>query len=374
MSWTDKHHPPPTIKKKPLSSVALFLQGGGALGAYQGGAYAAMEETGIQPDWVSGISIGAINAAIIAGNPPEQRAEKLKAFWDRIATGHSGPSTIVRNGVPGFFTPAEHAAGNVFLNISGLKDLLGSHVKEHISLYDPSPMYETLTQFVDFDYLNSPHNKTRLSVGAADVETRKLVYFDNKVDLPERNARKMKTYGIMRNQQAIVKTVIDPAHIMASGALIPNFPAVKIDHRHYCDGGLVSNTPVRFAHETGQLSKDMLVVRPDLWNPTGSIPKTHDKALERQLEIQFASPPINLDGIVAGHIHTLCARRTDQSHNKFYDFSSDAVHKNWAAGHHDMKTALLDYKKQAASKKAGTIMAGNGDDVSLHRSNTGAHR
>lgn len=370
-NWTDKH--PSRRKTEHRAPVALMLQGGGALGAYQVGAFEAMAEAGIQPDWVSGISIGGINATIIAGNPPEKRAEKLKAFWDEIATGSFGPDAVVREGVPGFFVPAENAASNVFLDLSGLRPLLGRHVKEHASMYDPSPLVKTLQRFVDFDYLNDARNPTRLSLGAANVETRELVYFDNKVNLPTEKAKQAKNYGIMRNEQSILRQHITPKHVLASGALIPNFPPVEIEGVHYCDGGLVSNTPVRFAHETGQLRKDMLVIRPDLWNPHGNVPHTHDKALERQLEIQFASPKIELDGIVRGHIHTTCARRTDQHHNKFYDFSKNAVQKNRQAGYDDMSRAIEEYRRQEAGRKQGTITVGNGGDALFHHHAHGQH-
>lgn len=132
------------------------------------------------------------------------------------------------------------------------------------------------------------------------------------------------------------------------------------------DGGHKSNTPVRFAHETGQLKRDMLVIRPDLWNPTSEdVPKTYEKKLERALEVPLASPTIDLSGIVAGHIHTLCARHTGQGSNKFYDFTADAIQKNWHAGYNDMKTAIAEYRqKQAAAHKRGaTITAGNGGDA-----------
>lgn len=192
--WTAKH-PSRKTAKSGHQPVVLMLQGGGALGAYQVGAYEAMVEAGIQPDWVSGISIGAMNAAIIAGNPPEKRLEKLKDFWNTIAVPippFSSKAAVLHKirtgGVHGFFETAENATTYHMADSMGA----GHLVAEPVSLYDPKQMYKTLAKFVDFDYLNDPANPTRLSVGATDVLSSKLVYFDNKIDLPEDKASRIK--------------------------------------------------------------------------------------------------------------------------------------------------------------------------------------
>src|SRR5271154_3050570 len=205
--------------------VALVLQGGGALGAYQVGVYEALHEAGIEPDWVSGVSIGAINSALIAGNPPERRLERLTTFWERITErkvwlftpdgdiyrqGRNWTSQMMTTllGQPGFFAPNPTSP---WLSPAGARTAT--------AYYDTSPLRETLLELVDFELLNS--KVCRFSVGAVNVISGNFVFFDN------------------------ATTEITPEHIMASGALPPAFPTVKIGTDYFWDGGLVSNTPLQ---------------------------------------------------------------------------------------------------------------------------------
>jgi len=246
----------------------LVLQGGGALGSYQAGVVEALGEAGLTPGWVAGISIGAINAALIAGNPVGQRHEKLEVFW-RLASSaapvtHAPADERVRAfwnevsagwvaafGVPGFFTPRVPSA---FLYPPGAPQAL--------SLYDTAPLKATLEELVDFDRINS--GETRLSVGAVNVRTGNFTYFDN------------------------TKDRIRPEHIMASGALPPGFPPVEIEGEHYWDGGIVSNTPLQYVlDEAGQ--RNLLIFQVDLFSARGAWPRTVLEAAEREKDIRFSS-------------------------------------------------------------------------------------
>jgi len=248
--------------------VALVLQGGGALGAYQIGVYEALHEAGIEPDWVSGVSIGAVNAALIAGNPPERRLARLNAFWEKITERkvwlHTPDGDIFRQarnmtsslmttmmGQPGFFAP--HPV-NPWLAAAG--------AKAATSYYDNSPLRETLLELVDFDLLNS--GVCRFSVGAVNVRSGNFVFFDN------------------------ATTEIEPEHIMASGALPPAFQTVKIGTDYYWDGGLVSNTPL--AHLLAQDDDiSALVFQVDLFSARGPLPRTIQDVMSRQKDIMYSS-------------------------------------------------------------------------------------
>ncbi len=229
----------------------LVLQGGGALGSYQAGAFQSLTERGHAPDWVAGISIGAINAAIICGNPPERRVERLEAFWKeassrlviappatdlvtRRAFNEFSAATTAAFGVPGFFTPRPL-----------LPSLLFSREAQNASVYETRPLRDTLTQLVDFDRING--GDVRLSVGVVNVRTGNFRYFDT--DAEE----------------------ILPEHIMASGALPPGFPPVEIDQELYWDGGLVSNTPLQYVLEVGGPREDMCVFQVDLFSARGPL-------------------------------------------------------------------------------------------------------
>ncbi len=224
--------------------TVFVLQGGGALGAYQAGAYTALAEAGYMPSWVAGISIGAVNSAIIAGNPPERRGERLRAFWEEVSSrltawplANDDNSRKVFNetsaamaalwGVPGFFEPRVPPAV-----------LMPPGTPEAISVYDSAPLYATLNELVDFDLLNS--GAVRLSVGAVEVLTGNMQYFDT------------------------TSQTVGPEHIMASGALPPGLPPIVIGDKPYWDGGLVSNTPLQHVLERGGPRHDMVVFQVDL--------------------------------------------------------------------------------------------------------------
>jgi NTE family protein len=267
----------PTIKERrlPFETVALVLQGGGALGAYQAGIYEALAEAGIEPDWIAGVSIGAINAAIIAGNRRDARVEKLRQFWTRVTSDRLWPwyshapwglakGEIARNffnqfnanvalasGAKGFFTtravpPWLRPAGTI----------------EATSFYDTGILKRTLQRVVDFDRLNAGHK--RLSVGAVNVRTGNLVNFDSATH------------------------IIQPEHIMASGALPPGFPAIEIEGEHYWDGGVVSNTPLQWVVDN-EPRRDTLAFQVDLWSARGEFPRSMLEVMTREKEIRYSS-------------------------------------------------------------------------------------
>jgi len=247
--------------------VALVLQGGGAIGSYQAGVIEGLGGAGIEIDWVAGISIGAVNAAIVAGNPPERRIERLHAFWDTATSALPSfpifPEDRVREfvhewsagavltaGVPGFFTPRM---------IPPVWAVPGS--AEALSFYDSAPLAETLDRLVDWELLNS--GPVRLSVGAVDVESGNFHYFDTR------------------------DMAIDARHIMASGALPPGLPPVEIDGRLWWDGGLVSNTPL--THILDHQSTETLVFQVDLFSASADRPRTILDVMAREKEIRFSS-------------------------------------------------------------------------------------
>lgn len=250
--------------------VVLVLQGGGALGAYQLGVYQAMHEAGIEPDWVVGTSIGAINGAIIAGNPPEQRMARLHAFWDRMEIQGSawfagqnafGLDTMgqmfsnmqtISRGLPGFFKP--HLPG-----------MMGMHARmgiEQAAYYSTAPLRETLSDLIDTDYLQSM--ATRLTVGAVNARTGAMTYFDSK------------------------RCALQLEHVMASGALPPAFPAVRIDGEPYWDGGIYSNTPTEVVLDDNP-RRNSVIFSVQLWNPQGPEPESLWQINGRQKDIQFSS-------------------------------------------------------------------------------------
>jgi NTE family protein len=247
----------------------LVLQGGGALGAYQAGAYEALAEAGFMPDWVAGISIGAINGAIIAGNKPEDRVIRLKQFWEKVSSGLQGTIPAFEEylrpffnetsanlaasfGVPGFFTPRFPSP---YFEPKG--------TPEAISLYDTTPLIGTLTELVDFDYLKE--HGPRLSVGAVDVAMGNFKYFDT------------------------AKMKLGVKHVMASGALPTAFAPVEIDNRFYWDGGIVSNTPIDYVMEYDGARQDMCIFQVDVFRARGAVPKTLGEVSEREKDIRFSS-------------------------------------------------------------------------------------
>ncbi|TNE41827.1 MAG: patatin-like phospholipase family protein [Alphaproteobacteria bacterium] len=256
----------------PGEKNVLVLQGGGALGAYQAGAYSALHEMGYEPAWLAGISIGSINSAIIAGNPPEKRISRLKEFWDRVS-GHvpgqgaslffgeigrrlyneASAAEVATFGVEGFFTPR-------FPPPIAAPWL--PRPPEALSHYDTAPLRETLLELVDFDRLN--HDGIRLSVGAVNVKSGNFTYFDT------------------------AKTEIRPEHIMASGALPEGFPPIEIDGEWYWDGGLVSNTPLQYVIDVHD-KEDLCIFQVDLFSARGAIPENLLEASQRIKDIRFSS-------------------------------------------------------------------------------------
>jgi NTE family protein len=372
------HFPLECGRRLPFERIALALQGGGALGAYQGGVYQALAEAALHPDWVAGISIGAINAAIIAGNPPESRVDKLREFWELVSSPqmpwleHSIPvpsggaiegsrpdvSPLLKGdlarsllnqwsaasalwwGATGFFTPRALSPW-----------LFPDGAMEATSYYDTRPLEQTLERLIDFDRIND--GPMRLSVGAVNVRTGDFVYFDKSTHR------------------------IGPKHIMASGALPPGFPAVEIDGEHYWDGGLVSNTPLGWMVDAGP-AKDTLVFQVDLWSARGQFPRSMTRVATRQKEIQYSSrtraesnrfkqlqrfknqvaqllaklPPDLADTPEATRLRGLCERKVGnliqliyhskeyEGDSKDYEFSRQSTEDRWRAGYHNTVRTL----------------------------------
>ncbi len=246
----------------------LVLQGGGALGSYQAGVYEGMVEAGIDPDWVTGVSIGAVNAALIAGNPASRRVERLREFWDRVSSAAPlipppafdplrgtfnrwsavGAATF---GVPGFFSP------RVPPPLFAPDGTPGA-----LSLYDAAPLEATLKELVDFELIN--RKQVRLSLGAVNVRTGNSLYFDNR------------------------ETHIRAEHVVASGALPPGFSPVRIDGQYYWDGGIVSNTPLWYVLDDSP-RMNALILQVDLFSARGDLPRNIDEVLERAKDIQYSS-------------------------------------------------------------------------------------
>jgi NTE family protein len=345
----------------PFESVALLLQGGGALGAYQGGVYQALMERDIEPTWVCGISIGAINSAIIAGNPPEQRVARLREFWESISTGgnwnnwwldlpggmmmrgamnQAAAGGVLLQGIPGFFTPQVPPAPLQARGSPGAT-----------SWYDTHPLKTTLEKLVDFDRINQ--GKMRFSVGAVNVRSGNFAYFDTTRD------------------------EIGVEHVMASGALPPAFPAIEIKGELYWDGGMVSNTPLDWVLSSRR-DVNTLIFQLDLWSARGHAPKDLADVGTRMKDIQYSSrtrsatdqfkyrqklraalyqlmqkmPPELLEtseakllrsetGPAAYNIVQLIYRSaTYESQSKDYEFSRATMEEHWKAGYNDAHATL----------------------------------
>jgi NTE family protein len=266
-NYRSKHRPP-------FECIALLLQGGGALGAYQGGVYQALSEANILPDWVAGISIGSINAAIIAGNAPSDRIQKLRQFWELLSTdplafplsvesalakgdmartfiNQMRAANVLMKGVPGFFTPRVPSPW-----------FWPPGSTEATSYYDPQGLKSLLEGFVDFDRLN--HDGMRFSICAVNIRSGNYVHFDNTTH------------------------TIKPEHIMASSALPPGFPPVEIEGEYYWDGGLVSNSPITKVLNA-EPRMDTLAFQVDLWSARGNFPRAMPEVMTRMKEIQYSS-------------------------------------------------------------------------------------
>jgi len=260
-------------ERPPFERIALILQGGGALGSYQAGVYQALAEANLHPDWVAGVSIGAINSALIAGNPSERRVERLREFWETVSAPPLGVPYIpalegsdefthslvnqarswgaLVGGAPGFFRPRVPPP---FLCPNG--------APEALSFYDVAPLRATLERLVDFDLINT--GALRFSVGAVNIRTGNFVYFDSTTH------------------------EIRPEHVMASGSLPPGFPPTEIEGEHYWDGGLVSNTPLEWVLDS-RPGQDTLAFQIDLWSARGEFPRNLVESETRQKEIRYSS-------------------------------------------------------------------------------------
>jgi NTE family protein len=348
-------------RQLPFECVALLLQGGGALGAYQGGVYEALAEADIHPNWIAGISIGAINAAILAGNPPKSRVERLREFWIQVTStapwdwsGNPLQSDDARNLLNQMSAglAAAFGATGFFSARAVMPWLQPGGTTAATSFYDTKHLKGTLERLVDFDRINA--GMTRFSAGAVNVRTGNFAYFDTTTHK------------------------IAPEHVMASGALPPGFPAVEIDGEQYWDGGLVSNTPLQWVLESDPRRKDTLAFQVDLWSAQGAAPRNLAEVATRHKEIQFSSRtrastaqfksvhrvqralaallerlPAGLDenddmkilksvasDKVYNIIQLIYRARNYEGHSKDYEFSRLSMQDHWRAGYHDAVRTL----------------------------------
>ncbi len=361
MNVVEKIAAEPASVRKPAKAaggpgrIVLVLQGGGALGAYQAGVYQALHEANIEPDWIIGTSIGAINAGIIAGNHVKDRLPRLREFWRRVerreifhfaspwqgVVDTASYFTTLIGGIPGFFEPNPLA-------------FLGTHIQlgaEKAGFYSTAPLEKTLNELVDCSLLN--RCTPRLTVGAANVRTSEMHYFD------------------ARDTEMTVR------HIMASGALPPAFPAIRIGDEYYWDGGILSNTPTEAIFDDNP-RRNSLIFAVHLWNPTGGAPETMWEVLHRQKDIQYSSrvashiahqrqvhrmrhvisqlvkhipetdrnsPEVReLAGygcVTQMHVVRLLAPSLDnEDHTKDIDFSASGIRMRWDAGYADTRRAI----------------------------------
>ena len=353
----------------------MVLQGGGALGSYQAGGYEALSRVGYHPDYVAGTSIGAINAALIAGNTPENAPKRLRAFWELVSSGnpmgHSfakamqpvvprawlntlSAARVAMGGIPGFFTPRMPPP---FFQMPGTTGSL--------SFYDIEPLRETLLNLVDFDLIN--RRQVRLAVGAVNVRTGNLVYFDNH------------------------RQTIGPEHIMASGALPPGFPPVEIDGELYWDGGIVSNAPLQYVLDNHDGNEDTVVFQFDLFSARGDVPRGVHELENREKDIRFSSrtryttdkvtqlqrlrnafqrvyeqmPPelqksrdvkLLLEAAHPGRltiVHLIYRQARHELNSKDYEFSRLTTEDHWQAGIADVERTLAnrDWLEREAARK-----------------------
>jgi NTE family protein len=349
------------VDRSPFECVALLLQGGGALGSYQAGVYQALAEANLHPDWVAGISIGAINSALIAGNPLERRVERLREFWEAVSDSPFSSAylramqypddfrhfvnqvrafDVLLWGAPHFFTPrVPHPM------------LLPSSPVDALSFYDTAPLRETLERLVDFDRINS--KQMRFSVGAVNVQTGNFVQFDNACQ------------------------IIGPEHVIASGSLPPGFAATAVGNEYFWDGGLVSNTPLQWVLD-GRPRRDTLAFQVDLWSARGELPNDLATAEVRRKEIIYSSRTraatnhvkkaqqlrqafanvvrqlpeeirnqedvklleAEADDKVCNIVHLIYRSRKYEGVAKDYEFSRRTMEEHWQTGYDDAARAL----------------------------------
>ena len=348
----------------PFEVVALVLQGGGALGAYQAGVYEALSEAGIHPNWISGVSIGAINAAILAGNPPDTRIDRLRDFWTQVTADGPWPGAG-----DACFSLAKGDAMRQLINqmsanfatVGGARGFFSARpippwfqppgTIEATSFYDTNDLKRTLERLVDFDRINS--GEIRFSVGAVNVMTGNFVYFDTTTH------------------------TIRPDHIMASGALPPGFPAIEIDGEQYWDGALVSNTPLQWVVDA-EPRRDTLAFQVDLWSARGEFPRDIFEVTTREKEIRYSSRTRagtdqfkyeqklrhTLAGLleklpedlkksaearllnsvaerkVYNIVHLIYRAKNYEGHSKDYEFSRLSMREHWRAGYCDARRTL----------------------------------
>jgi NTE family protein len=314
--------------------LALVFAGGNAVGAYHAGTYEALHEHGLRPDWVVGASIGAVTAAIITGNAPEDRVAKLRTFWDE-ATQVTGPSPTgllkprqVYNGLHALLALAWGRPSIFGHRLPGLWSAL-PWVPNDVALFDNAPLLRTLERLVDFERLN--RGDTRLTVGCVDIETGEEVYFDT------------------------VREEIRPEHILASTAILPAFPPVEIDGRVLCDAGFTNNLPLDpiFAVEP---QRDLLCIASDLFSLKAPRPASLDAVLERANDLIFASAPrraiaglqreydlrqkLDPSGSSVTLLHLVYQAGADELAAKSFDFSPSSIRDRWAAGKRDAARGL----------------------------------
>src|SRR6516225_11925178 len=350
--------------RPPFECIALLLQGGGALGSYQAGVYEALAEAELHPDWIAGISIGAINSAIIGGNHPAERVAKLRGFWEEITAnplldwaGALGDLWLKGEFARKLFNQMS-ANWAMFAGAAGFFALRNPPAWLHpdgaleaTSFYETKLLKSTLERFVDFERINS--GETRLSVGAVNVRSGNFVFFDTTTH------------------------AIGPEHVMASGSLPPGFPSAEIEGEYYWDGGLISNTPLQWVAEYS-LGQDTLAFQVDLWSARGELPRNLLEVATRQKEIQYSSrtrantdhfkrvqrirtavssllgklPKELLDGDevetlkafgshkVYNIVHLIYRARNYEGLSKDYEFSRLSMEDHWRAGYQDAVRTL----------------------------------
>lgn len=378
---------------KNYEEIILVLQGGGALGSYQAGVFEGLSEVGVNPNWIAGISIGALNTAIIAGNKPENRVKALRSFWETICKTNMSPFNL--SFLNPFINDLNNHARRMISGIEASRAMiegqngffkprfplpipfLNKVSPEEISYYKIQNLKETLLKHADFDLINN--GKKRVSVGAVNIKTGNFVYFDN------------------------TKETLRPEHFMASGALPPGFPAVEIDGEYYWDGGLVSNTPL-FEVLNNEEKKDKLIFQVDLWSSKGSLPENFFDVAERTKDIQYSSrtrmitdfmqeqqknkimikellkcisadvkkdnlwcekaEELTADG-VTNVIQLVYRDKSFEGHYKDFEFSNATMNEHWSSGLTDMRETLKNKDWfQKPSNEKGFVTH------DIHRTNT----
>jgi NTE family protein len=342
--------------------IALLLQGGGALGAYQGGVYQALAESGLHPDSVAGISIGAINCALIAGNAPEDRVEKLRKFWETVTQPPLGipymAGTELKNDLQHQMVNQWRALGTLMFGApSFFKPRIPPPIftpaanPGTLGFYDTTPLKALLESLADFDRINA--KEMRFGVGATNVKTGNFIYFDNM------------THNV------------GPQHVMASGSLPPGFPATEVDGEFYWDGGIVSNTPMQWLLDS-RPRQDTLAFQVDLWSARGELPHDMIEVDVRMKDIRYSSrtrkgtdefrrlqsvrraaaklleqmPPElrqtpeaellaqEADSKVYNIIHLIYHAKHYEGSSKDYEFSRRTMEEHWKSGYDDMACTL----------------------------------